>query len=216
MKKLSKASLKLFKQSHIYCIPNIISAREADSFRIAMLNNPKYSSKIQRGPTSFHDPLYRQSQTVPVRKIFRNKAVEIFQSLRPNFEEYFGQRLGACQSPQFLLYRRGNFFRRHSDNFNSIKPSKDRLITVILFLSSFSEAQSLSNNPINNRYYFSGGKLLIDDNQTLEKELSVAEKKSEILGKTGLVVAFMAGTKHEVTPIKSGFRFTIVTWFETP
>jgi len=32
-------------------------------------------------------------------------------------------------------------------------------------------------------------------------------------GETGLLVAFAAETLHEVSPVTSGERFTIISWF---
>ena len=112
--------------------------------------------------------------------------------------QHFGDMLTDCEPPQFLRYKKGDFFVRHQDgnprqdDFNHLKV---RRISIVVFLNGSSgEPQADS---------YTGGTLNFYD-QTKEFGLE---------GETGLLVAFTADTFHEVIPVTSGERFTIITWF---
>jgi predicted 2-oxoglutarate/Fe(II)-dependent dioxygenase YbiX len=70
-----------------------------------------------------------------------------------------------------------------------------RRISIVAFLNGF------SGEPQDGCY--SGGVLKFDDK----------ERAFDLEGETGLLVAFTADTFHEVLPVTSGERFTIISWF---
>ena len=89
-----------------------------------------------------------------------------------------------------MRYEKGDFFVRHQDG-NTHQLDFDHLrvrrISIIVFLNDS----------------FSGGRLNFYDPTTA----------FALVGETGLLVAFKADTFHEVLPVTSGERFTIVSWF---
>ena len=105
-------------------------------------------------------------------------------------EDHFGDSLTDCERPQFLRYKEGDFFVRHQDG-NTKQLDFDHLrvrrISIVVFL----------NNG------FSGGALKFSDKST----------SFDLAGETGLFVAFRADVFHEVAPVISGERFTMITWF---
>ncbi len=105
-------------------------------------------------------------------------------------EEHFGASLTDCERPQFLRYRKGDFFVRHQDG-NTDQYEFDHLrvrrISIVVFLNDS----------------FSGGSLTFSD----------PSATFPLTAETGLLVAFKADTFHEVLPVTSGERFTIVSWF---
>jgi SM-20-related protein len=117
-------------------------------------------------------------------------------------ETHFGRSLTDCERPQFLRYKPGDFFVRHQDG-NTEQLDFDHLrvrrISLIAFLNDYAA------EPKENCY--SGGELAF-----YEKKEPAAEA-FPLLGQTGLLVAFTADTYHEVLPVMSGDRFTIISWF---
>lgn len=117
-------------------------------------------------------------------------------------EEHFKRSLTDCERPQFLRYQPGDFFVRHQDG-NTEQLEFDHLrirrISLIAFLNSHAA------EPKENCY--SGGALAFYDQK------DPAADAFPLLGQTGLLVGFSADTYHEVLPVTSGDRFTIISWF---
>jgi SM-20-related protein len=124
---------------------------------------------------------------------------------KPALEDYFGRNLTDCERPQFLRYREGDFFVRHQDG-NSEQLEFDHLrirrISIVVFLNDGSaepKAHTFGGGSLN--FYQEGG-----DSPAESSVFSLS-------GEAGLLVAFTADTVHEVTPVTSGERFTIISWF---
>lgn len=117
-------------------------------------------------------------------------------------ETHFGRSLTDCERPQFLRYKPGDFFVRHQDG-NTEQLDFDHLrvrrISLIAFLND--HAPEAKEN------CYSGGELAFYDKK------DAAAEAYPLLGQTGLLVAFLADTYHEVLPVTSGDRFTIISWF---
>src|SRR5215216_2776968 len=113
-------------------------------------------------------------------------------------EAHFGTSLTDCERPQFLRYEKGDFFVRHQDG-NTHQLDFDHLrvrrISIVVFLND-SSVESREN-------CFSGGALTFYDSTTT----------FSLMGETGLLVAFTSDTFHEVLPVTSGERFTVISWF---
>jgi SM-20-related protein len=120
-------------------------------------------------------------------------------------EAHFGLRLTDCEPPQFLRYEPGDFFVRHQDG-NTEQLEFDHLrirrLSLIVFLNDYAV------EPKENCYC--GGALnLYNEND----DSAGGPAPFAVLGQTGLLVAFTADTIHEVAPVTSGERFTIISWF---
>jgi SM-20-related protein len=116
-------------------------------------------------------------------------------------EEYFSVTLSACEEPQFLRYRQGDFFVAHQDGNTPLlrHSSQARTISVVVFLSSHSEAPSPGT--------YGGGSLVFHGAYPdLGERLPLAPEP-------GTLVAFRAETTHEVTPVTHGERYTIASWY---
>ena len=117
---------------------------------------------------------------------------------KPLLEDHFGETLTDCERPQFLRYEEGDFFVRHQDG-NTHQLDFDHLrvrrIAIVVFLNSFAAEPKA--------HCFSGGELKFYDGPTT----------FDLLGETGLLVAFRAEVFHEVAPVTYGERFTMITWF---
>jgi len=120
-------------------------------------------------------------------------------------ERHFQVVLSDCESPQFLYYKKGDFFVPHQDG-NTEQLQFDHLrvrrISVVIFLSR----QSAQPTP----GAYCGGSLAFYDSEAdpRRKELGF-----QLAGEPGLLVAFRAETTHEVTPVTHGERYSIVCWY---
>ncbi len=107
-------------------------------------------------------------------------------------EAHFGLALGACEEPQFLLYRAGDFFVAHQDgNTPTVHDdTRFRRLSVVIFLNSD----------------YQGGSFVMHGRWPQH------ELRQEVAAVSGTLIAFPAETTHEVLPVHDGERFTIVTW----
>lgn len=114
--------------------------------------------------------------------------------------ERFEVGLSSCEEPQFLLYRVGDFFVAHQDGNTGmllIDSEQSRRVSVSIFLNRESET------PENDAYC--GGSLVFHDWRN--------RKDFRLKAEAGTLVAFRSETTHEVIPVTSGERYSIVTWF---
>lgn len=117
----------------------------------------------------------------------------------PRLREHFDIPVRSIEEPQFLWYRPGDYFVAHQDgNTKLIQLESDRLRRISL--SIFLNEQANDELPES----YSGGSLVFTDRLTGDRR--------EMPGQTGKLVAFRSELTHEVTPIKRGERFAIVTW----
>jgi predicted 2-oxoglutarate/Fe(II)-dependent dioxygenase YbiX len=123
---------------------------------------------------------------------------------KPAVEEHFRIDLSDCEDPQFLRYRTGDFFVAHQDGATGLLRSERELlrkISVVIFLSSQSET------PEPGRYC--GGTLAFH-----RWEIGAGEdRRVDLSGEPGTLVAFRAELTHEVTPVTHGERYSIACWY---
>jgi SM-20-related protein len=112
----------------------------------------------------------------------------------------FGVGLSRCEEPQFLCYRTGDFFVAHQDGNTglvSLDSDKLRQISVSIFLNRQSEVSEADA--------YGGGSLVFSDWRS--------NKKFELAGEAGTLVAFRSEVTHEVIPVTHGERYAIVSWY---
>ena len=119
---------------------------------------------------------------------------------RERIAEHFGVSLSRCEEPQFLCYRTGDFFVAHQDGNTglvSLDTDKSRLVSVSIFLNRQSEELEADS--------YGGGSLVFSDWRS--------NKRFELAGEAGKLVAFRSELTHEVVPVMHGERYSIVSWF---
>jgi predicted 2-oxoglutarate/Fe(II)-dependent dioxygenase YbiX len=115
------------------------------------------------------------------------------QELKPRLEVHFQTGLSGVESFQFLLYREGDFYKRHADKNDRLDMPdyiKARRVSIVIFLND--ETSS-----------YTGGTLAV---WSLAGPIRVQ-------GETGKVVAFRSELMHEVEPVQAGERYAIVSWY---
>jgi PKHD-type hydroxylase len=129
-------------------------------------------------------------------------------ALKGTIERHFGVTTTGIRSPQFLVYREGDFFGPHADSSTDIDApavATGRRISIVIFLNG--EAAPSEEDA------YSGGSLTF---YGLMNDLRAADRGFPIVGEPGLLVAFPSHYLHSVTPVTRGTRFTIVSWLEGP
>jgi SM-20-related protein len=127
--------------------------------------------------------------------------------LIPELQTHFGTPLADCESPQYLIYHPGDFFRAHRDGGDAApdEVTRRRRVSVVIFVNRESE------EPAEDAY----GQGHLTFHQLLDGphwERCAFHLDAE----PGLLIAFPSNTLHEVTPVSHGRRFTVVTWFYGP
>jgi len=161
-----------------------------------MRQGPTDKSAIETTNRSVRvDEAIRRSLSVDVPADRDAEIVSYFQSLKPALESRFDVTLSAVEPPHYLIYKPGAFFAPHRDRPGAENPElSNRKVSVVLFLNTGFEGGALT---------FYG---MIDGKDWQDKGFACEPAP-------GLVIAFRSDTLHEVTPVTSGERFTIVSWF---
>ena len=119
-------------------------------------------------------------------------------ALRPELADHFGVTLGACEAPTFLAYRTGDFYRPHYDRPEPgdlvAGAARARQVSVVMFLNDD----------------YAGGALML---YGLVADAAWRDYGFAVTPEPGLLIAFPSDRLHEVTPVISGERYTVVTWF---
>jgi len=152
-----------------------------------------------KGDAGSIDERTRRVRTALVSKDTIDKVSSRLSEHLPHLRSHFQIELDSFEEPQFLWYSPGDFFVAHQDgNTRLINLESDRLrrISVSIFLNREGEDEAPD--------CYSGGALVFSDRAT--------DNRSVVRGETGKLVAFRSELTHEVTPIKSGNRFAVVTW----
>lgn len=134
------------------------------------------------------------------------------QNLMPTLQDYFGTEINEFQPIQVLRYQPGAFYRVHKDNGNlrikevgeAVPPAiANRKLTVVLFLNGQDDSGVQES--------FAGGELVLHSKTSLDDSV---DSLLPISVTPGSLVAFPSSTLHEVMPVHSGIRYSIVSWFE--
>ena len=138
---------------------------------------------------TIHENVRKTTSLHPSNETFSEMWNRVFEQ-KSLLEDHFGESLADCERPQFLRYNEGDFFVRHQDG-NTKQLDFDHLrvrrISIVVFLNDD----------------FNGGALKFSDDSTT----------FDLHGETGLLLAFRADVFHEVCPVTTGERFTMITWF---
>jgi predicted 2-oxoglutarate/Fe(II)-dependent dioxygenase YbiX len=127
-------------------------------------------------------------------------------AIQPALEAHFGVRLTGGQGPRFYIYDEGDFFLPHQDRGTDPLAPADvqaRQVSVSILLND--EAGGTDGQP------YRGGALVFHGRRGARGDATFA---IPLAGEEGMLVAFRSDWVHEVRPILSGQRYSIVTWFE--
>lgn len=183
----------------LFLMRNFLDAATCANLRAEVNSSPTTQAPVYIEGTDgvIHETVRKTTSLHPSEETISQMQDHLFQQ-KSLLENHFKQSLTDCERPQFLRYEKGDFFVRHQDG-NTKQLDFDHLrirrISIVVFLNNSSVEPEAD--------CFSGGALNFYD----------ADKTYDLLGETGLLVAFRADTFHEVSPVTCGERFTMITWF---
>ena len=186
---------RILEKLGLFVRPSGFDEASCADFVSLLRDAPSTQSEIETLRSVHVDETTRRSLSLKVPEDRENEIVAYFESMKPAIETHFGVTLGVLERPHFLLYKPGAFFTPHRDRPRVTKLEvSDRQISMVLFLN----------------HDYQGGELtfyeLIDGDEWRDKGFPCEAAP-------GLFVAFRSDQLHEVTPVISGERFTIASWY---
>jgi SM-20-related protein len=192
-----------FRNLGLFIRPDFFDAATCDQICAEMCVGESKKALIYRGSVGdgVLDEGTRKSLSVRVEKSTKLMVKEKLYALKPAIEEHFRISLGDCELPTFLSYGEGAFFKPHLDATDHPDIAARR-VSVVIFLNA------CSKEPEPNCY--GGGALnfygLMAGPKWEDCAFSLEAEK-------GMLVGFRPDIVHEVLPVTSGQRFTIISFF---
>jgi SM-20-related protein len=191
---------------NLFLLPGFLESTVCAEIRKELNESPTTPAPvyIEGSADLVHENVRRTTSLHPSAETISQIHKRLLQ-LKSSLEDHFDMKLVDCEQPQFLRYRKGDFFVRHQDG-NTDQLEFDHLrirrISIVVFLNDSSAEPEAEK--------FCGGSL----NFYANDDVPAAESSVfSLQGETGLLVAFAADTIHEVIPVAGGERFTIISWF---
>jgi SM-20-related protein len=191
---------------NLFLLRNFLDAQTCAALIEELRQSPTTQAPVYiEGSDRFiHETIRKTTSLHPANETFTQLHERLLEQ-KSALEAHFGKPLTDCERPQFLRYQTGDFFVRHQDG-NTDQLQFDHLrvrkISLIVFLNDHAVQPA--------EHTFSGGSLNFYDVHDTSPGGPTA---FPLFGETGLLVAFKAETMHEVAPITSGERFTVISWF---
>src|SRR5215208_4599988 len=169
-----------------------LSAQECQALRDEISQASISSASIREEGSEYGvDEGKRKTRWAEVSPEVSGRVVDRLTGLLPEVARQLGVELSGVQNPQFLMYREGDFFRRHRDSnpeADAAKFARERQVSAVVFLNGE------SSEPAPDSY--EGGALtlygLMEDRDGVAIGLPVT-------GQTGSLIAFPSDMVHEVT-----------------
>src|ERR1700754_287999 len=188
---------------NLFLLQNFLDAKTCGNLIAELCDSPTTHAPvyIQGSDSTLHEDVRKTTSLHPSAETITH-VHKLLLAQKSALEAHFVFSLTDCERPQFLRYQPGDFFVRHQDgntdtlDFDHLRIRK---ISLIAFLNDHS-AEPKEN-------CFSGGALTFYDKRDADVE------SFPLHGELGLLVGFRADTYHEVLPVTSGDRFTIISWF---
>src|SRR5437660_354496 len=110
------ASSMFFRQVGLFVAPDFLEAEFAERLRREMLIAPREKGLVVKSDGEDHlDESIRKVESGIVPHEIRVALKQSLRGLTPDLEKHFNLELTGCESPDYLIYRQGDFFARHSD-----------------------------------------------------------------------------------------------------
>jgi len=126
-------------------------------------------------------------------------------AIQPALEEYFQVRAAGWQDLRFYIYEEGDFFAAHRDGESEDGAAPDwvkqRQISVSILLNDARSGHDAEP--------YGGGALVFHGRRNGPDGTGFT---IPLEGEEGMFVAFRSDWMHEVRPVTSGRRYSIVTW----
>lgn len=163
----------------------------------------KVEAEVGRAGQSLVDKTERRCARADLSSKTVDWVYSALRELSGKLSIHFGQMLTDCERPQFLRYKPGDLFRPHRDvaeQADAPQVMRERLVSSVIFLNDAGD------------YGTDLGCLTLHTSGSGEIPRTESYPIT-IFPEAGLLVAFRADALHEVHAVKTGNRYTIVTWY---
>ncbi len=197
-------SLELFRDAGFFVVEDFITPVAAAHLVAALEDADASAAGVYAGSDDPGEDV-RRTKRLHADPVVRASLADELLRLKPGMEEHFDVRIERCELPEILLYEEGDYFRRHADGGpGSSDLVASRKVSVIVFLNP----QATDDDEGTTGY--TGGDLVL--------WVGIRGPGSATLplpfpARPGLLVAFGPHVFHEVKPVTSGRRYTVVSWF---
>lgn len=180
--------------------PDFLSAASCRRLVAELERAPRAASEIAAGKMIRTQAEVRSSKSVKIDERAHLRLKRRVETLHDTLQTRFREPLGDCQRLALLRYDAGDFFMPHCDNppYDLGHPDviRERRVAVVVFLNDA----------------FEGGDLRL---YCLEPKSTWENFVFNLRPRRGMAVAFRASVFHEVTPVRSGVRYSLATWFRS-
>lgn len=190
--------------------PGFLSAAECVSLRAQMDAAPRAAGGVrdpERPDVDALDAGDRRAGECDVGDRTGDAVAARILTVVPELEATFGVRLGEFEAPHFVVYDPGDHYRPHRDRYPDAalpEPLARRRVAVVVLLNDGDGGAPDG---------FAGGELRVG---APEADVFDAAAAETVVAGAGLLVAFRAEAWHEVTPVRSGRRYSVVLLLLAP
>jgi predicted 2-oxoglutarate/Fe(II)-dependent dioxygenase YbiX len=117
-------------------------------------------------------------------------------ALGPALSRHFDRAVGVAESVSLLRYGPGGYYRPHRDR--GARSGTARTVSVVIFVNDGRSEPGFAGGAL--RFYGVLGEGMPEVGVDIEPE-------------AGTLIAFPSEWLHEVAPVATGERYTVVTWF---
>jgi SM-20-related protein len=193
-------SINFFQQLGLFVQPGFLDAAACRRLRAAVDRSSWRKGTVARDEAlECLDEEVRKVHCVDVNEEMWREMRRALLALTPRLEDHFGATLSGCHGPDFLVYERGAFYTPHLDSGTHYD---ERRVSLVIFLNGVGDEESAGG--------YTGGELTFHG---LLRGANWDKCPFPLTGEPGLLAAFRSDTIHEVRPVTSGRRYTIVGWF---
>ena len=173
---VSKPNIELNRNKRIFVKENVISSTVCDEIIDFEKNN--VVKGINKYPGLFQ--ISFKTCLLPMDHVIHS----VLQDVWVEASSFIGTTVDFVEPYELKQYGIGDFFGKHTDNYNSLSEDIDRKITMSVQLSNDED--------------YVGGDLLILNQQSSRKK--------------GSIIAFPSLFTHQVNPIVTGERWSLISW----
>ena len=196
----------IFAQLGLFVRRGFLDPEACREIRSEMASATRARARVRRlGEASGAvDEMQRRTDSVELSPATTSRVESRLLGLMPDLERHFRVELAGCQGPQFYIYEEGDFFLPHQDRgSDEVAPlqHRSRQVSVTVFLND--ETGGLDGHA------YRGGALVFYGQRPDQSSGFGLPLESE----EGMFVAFRSDWLHEVRPVTTGRRYSLVTWF---
>jgi len=201
---LAVAPTEFFQKLGLFAVRGFLSADDCRRVNAAM-ETPTWTEGTIGGAAEFAvDREYRRTRVMDVPDEFFVELQARLLDVRAAVAAHYAIDLADCQTPQFLSYGPGDFYKPHRDRFQrgDGQFSTARRVTAVIFVNEQSAAERPGT--------FGGGELTLYE--------MFDDPAGQALGvpvdpEPGLLMTFPSTQLHSVAPVLHGERRTVVSWY---